>query len=194
MRVIRYIIFVLVIIGLIWLIVLLFQSIFSRPEGPSTVQTDIPELSTYADGGATSSMTIQGPINANSDHYAVRITVDRTQSKIEVMTGYNSQVTAQQAYANSSEGYRQFLSALDRLDFTKGNDDPELQNSAGACPFGKRYIYTLGTSSEQVVNLWTTSCSPAGGTLEGNRSQIRNLFLAQIPREDLRDITRGLSL
>lgn len=195
MRAIRYIIFILVVIGLIWLIVLLFQSIFSRPSDSVTPDiTTTPALSTFADTDAKTTMFVDGPINAEQEHYAVRITVERTQAKMEVISGYNNRVIAQQVFPNTAASYNQFLSALDRLDFTKGITDPELQDSAGACAFGNRYTYTLQTSSETIVNLWTTSCRQVSGTFQGESSKVRKLFLEQIPRDDRRDLTRGIQL
>lgn len=194
MRAIRYIIFILVVIGLIWLIVLLFQSIFSNSNDTVTTQPDIPELSTYADTSAVATLFIDGPIVANQEHKSVRISVDRNQSRIEVISGYDNNVISQQAFASTEASYKQFLSALDRLSFTQGDTDLDKQTPDGSCPFGRRYTYTLKSASESVVNFWTTSCSPKGGTYQGEHSATKKLFLAQIPRVELREITNGISL
>lgn len=193
MRAARFGIFILVLLGLVLLVILLFRSVFNT-NNSTTNPRDIPALATYADTNAQASMVVDGPIVSAQEHTAVRITVDRTQSLIEVMRGYDGQVVAQQAFPGSEAAYLQFLSALDRLGFTKGNADPKLQDSAGSCPFGNTYTYRLTNGSDEIVNYWTTSCSGGGGTYQGSRSETHQLFLRQIPPADLTRLTRNVAI
>ena len=193
MRAARIIIFILVVVGLIWLVVLLFQNILSS--GNSTVNPNTKlSLESYASTNVVAAVYIDGPVVANQDHNAVRISIDRNQSSIEVITGYDGQVVAQQVFPNSQASYLEFLSALSRAKFTKGNSDPSLQNDKGACPFGNRYIYTLTDGSKEILHYWTTSCSGGGGTYGGNASLTRELFIRQIPDRSLSSITKDIQL
>lgn len=193
MRAIRTIIFLLVVVGLIWLIVLLFQNVFSNSNSTVAPTTKL-SLVSYADTDAAATMYIDGPVVVNQDHNAVRITVDRNQSMLEVIKGYDNQVVAQQAFANTHASYVEFLSALDKLGYTKGKDDPALRNDKGSCPFGNRYIYTLSENTKELIHYWTTSCSGGGGTYGGSVSQTRLLFLRQIPDRVLSDLTKNVAL
>ncbi len=196
MRFIRVIIFVLVLAGLIWLLVAMFQLVFSGSNNTSTPEQvdQVPALSTYADTSAKTSMFIDGPIVVNKEHTSVRITVDRNQSFIEVMKGYDNRVVAQQAFANNEAGYTQFLGALDRLGFASVDTDQALKDSIGSCPYGNRYNYTLSTGTKSIIDTWATSCSTREGNYLGEHTQTKRLFLAQIPRDVLYDMTRGISL
>lgn len=194
MRVTRIIIFLLVMTGLIWLVVLLFQNVFSSNNNDTTTPKVALSFVSYANTDAAAVMFIDGPVVVNQDHNAVRITVDRNQSMIEVIKGYDNQVVAQQAFANTQASYVEFLSALDRLGYTKGKDDPALQNDKGSCPFGNRYIYTLSENTKELIHHWTTSCSGGGGTYNGVASQTRLLFLRQVPVRVLNDLAKNVTL
>ena len=193
MRAARILIFLLVAAGLIWLVVVLFQNVFSGNTSTANPNTKL-SLASYASTDVVATVYIDGPVVANQDHNAVRITVDRNQSAIEVIKGYDDQVVAQQVFPNSQASYLEFLSALNRASFTKGKSDPALQNDKGACPFGNRYIYTLSDGSKEILHYWTTNCSGGGGTYSGNASLTRELFIRQIPDRPLSLITKDIEL
>ena len=193
MRAARILIFILVVVGLVWLVVLLFQNVFSSNTSTANPNTKL-SLESYANTDVVATVYIDGPVVANQDHNAVRITVDRNQSAIEVIKGYDDQVVAQQVFPNSQASYLEFLSALSRANFAKGKTDPALQNDKGACPFGNRYIYTLSDGSREILHYWTTSCSGGGGTYGGNASLTRELFIRQIPDRALSTITKDVRL
>ncbi len=193
MRAARILIFLLVVAGLIWLVVVLFQNVFSGNTSTANPNTKL-SLASYASTDVVATVYIDGPVVANQDHNAVRITVDRNQSAIEVIKGYDDQVVAQQVFPSSQASYLEFLSALNRANFTKGKSDPALQNDKGACPFGNRYIYTLSDGSKEILHYWTTNCSGGGGTYNGNASLTRELFIRQIPDRQLSLITKDIEL
>lgn len=193
MRAARILIFILVVVGLLWLVVVLFQNVFSSSTSTTNPNTKL-SLESYASTNIVAAVYIDGPVVANQDHNAVRITVDRTQTAIEVIKGYDDQVVSQQVFPNSQASYLEFLSALNRANFLKGKTDPALQNDKGACPFGNRYIYTLTDGSKEILHYWTTNCSGGGGTYGGNASLTRELFIRQIPDRDLYTITKDIQL
>ncbi len=193
MRAVRIIIFLLVLTGLIWLVVVLFQNVLSNGNNTANPATKL-SLQSYAGTNAVASMYIDGPVVANQDHNAVRITVDRNQSSIEIIKGYDDQVVALQVFPNTQASYLEFLSALDEAGYTNGKSDPALQNDKGVCPFGNRYIYTLTDGSKEILHYWTTNCSGVSGTYSGKAALTRQLFLRQIPENALSTLTKDVAL
>jgi hypothetical protein len=188
MKAIRSIIFILVCVGLIWLFVLLIANAFRGSN--STTPQPTEDLASYSTTDAVTEMYVDGPIIINQDHNAIRITVDRQESKIETLIGYDGQVLESRSYPNTAESYRSFLSALDVLGFGRGgvkNNDPL---EAGTCPSGSRYVFRLMNGSD-VRRSWTTSCG--GGNYAGRSSQTRSLFIKQIPEKDYSELTRSLN-
>ncbi len=193
MRAIRILIFLLVVAGLIWLVVVLFQNVLSNGNNATSPEAKL-SLESYAGTNVAATMYMDGPVVANQDHNAVRITVDRNQSSIEVIKGYDDQVVSQQVFPNTQASYLEFLSALGGVGFTKGNSDPALQNDKGVCPFGNRYIYTLTDGTKEILHYWTTNCSGSGGSYGGKAALTRQLFIRQIPDQVLNSITKNISL
>lgn len=171
-------------IGFGLIIVFLFIIIFMIARGgggnnkvPETQRT----LSSYAnDNAATVTETIVGPIVADQEHSQVRISVTNQAATVEVLQGFNGTVVSSRSYNNNTASYREFLEALDRAGFTKGNTDKELANDQGFCPTGNRFIYTLTDGSTNVQRFWATSC---GGTktYRGSLGLTQTLFQRQIP-------------
>lgn len=194
MKIARILIFLLVMLGMVWLVILLFQRVFLGGSGQTAKPRQNLSLVSYANTDAVTSLYIGGPIVVDQNFTAYRIAVDKNQSTIEVMRGYDQQVVAQQAFTNNTAGYQAFLSALNRVGFTKGRINPELQDYGGSCPFGNRYVFTLTDGQEQIINFWTTNCSGGGGTYQGHSLQTRRLFLNQIPNDTLTQLRRAYPL
>lgn len=189
MRAIRTAVFLLICIGLIWAIVALVVRGFRS--GNTTTTTTKP-LTSYAQTDAQAQLVIDGPIVQATEHNSVRITVSRSQTQIEVLQGYDGQVLTQRAYANSENGYEDFLAALDKLGFSKSFQKGTAQTEQGVCPVGTRYVYTLDDTSKQIGRAWSSTCS--GGTMSNTRTQIRTLFVKQIPEKEYLELTRGLNI
>ena len=192
MRVIRAIIFILICIGLIWLGIILITRAFSGGGNKEETPVVTAKLSDLANTDAVTSMYIDGPIVANQDHVSIRISIDKNTAKIERISGYDNDVVVQQTFPNTTSSYLAFLSALDSLGFTSGNNDASMQDPAGACPFSNRYLYTVNDAGSDVYHYWTTSCG--GGTYGGQRNNTRMLFLDQIPTKNLYDISESFAL
>ena len=190
MKAIRSIIFLLVCIGLIWLFVLLITRAFT---GSNTTTTTQPteKLTSYAPTDTVTEMYVDGPIVLNQEHDAVRIAVSRSESRIEILTGYDGQVTDQRSYPNTEESYRNFLAALDVLGFTQGGVKNNEPLEDGTCPAGSRYVFKLSNGND-IRRSWATSCG--GGNYGGKAASTRALFVKQIPDKEYRDLTRNLDL
>lgn len=190
MKAVRSIIFLLVCIGLIWLFVLLIVGAF-KGSNTSTTSRPTEKLTRYATTDAVAEMYMDGPIVINEEHKAVRISVNRSESKIEIIAGYDGQVVDQRAYPNTEESYQNFLAALDTAGFTQGAAKDNEPKEQGVCPMGSRYVFRLLQGSE-TQRSWTTSCG--GGNYSGNKSLVRQLFIKQIPDKEYYELTRTLRL
>lgn len=188
-RIIRIIVFLLVVIGLIWLIILLFSKVFSGGNQNAPIVTT--KLSSYAHSGTSAEFLIDGPLVVNQNHRSMRITVEASQSKIELMSGYEGQVIRQEVFPNTQEGYLNFLKGLDTLGFTKGNKTT-LKDERGQCPLQSRYVYSLKNNGSDVLRYWSTSCGT--GSFGGKRDAVRQLFERQIPPVTYSEFTRGMNV
>lgn len=187
-RVVRLVIFILFVIGLIWLIILLFSKIFSG--GDQTAPVATTKLSSYARSGTSAELYTDGPIILNQEHRAIRITVEATQSKIELISGYDGQVIRQEVFPNTQEGYLNFLKGLDTLGFSKTNKTA-LKDERGQCPLETRYVYSLKENGTNVFRYWSTTCGT--GNFGGRGSSVRTLFQRQIPPAVYREFQRDFS-
>ncbi|PID30686.1 hypothetical protein CSA80_04515 [Candidatus Saccharibacteria bacterium] len=188
-RIIRIIIFLAVMFGFIWLIILLFSKAFSGGNNTSIVER--APLSSYARAGTEVQYTFDGRIVANQKHRSLRISVDASQSKIELMQGYDNHVIRQEVFPNTQESYLNFLNGLDTLGFSRG-DDTIKQDERGQCPLQHRYVYLLREGGTDVFRYWRTSCGT--GSFKGIANSVNVLFQRQIPpkvyNEFMRDFNR----
>ncbi len=189
MKIVRSIIFLLICAGLIWLIIVFFGKLLSS--GNKT-QLAAPKLSSYAKTDARAQLYIDGPVRVDQDHWALRITVDRTQSQIELISGYEGSVVRQEVFPNNENSYTNFLKGLEAVGFTKGSQNPALADERGRCPLRNRFVYRLEKSGTDVFRYWSTSCG--AGTFEGSPSAARQLFQRQVPVKVYNDFTRKISI
>lgn len=158
----------------------------------TTSVTPQKSLVSYATADSRVEMYVDGPIIVNQDHRAMRIVVDRTQSQIQILTGYDGQVTSQQTYPNTADSYASFLASLDTAGFLKGSSKDNTTPEQGKCPLGSRYVFTAHSDNSLIGRNWATSCG--GGSYDGKPSLARQLFVRQVPERDYYDLTRNLSL
>ena len=164
----------------IGLIVLIFVIIF-KGGGNKTQQQQI-DLNSYANSEAIVQLTIDGPETADQTHQAVRISIGRSESRFELLKGYQGDVVKTKSYQNNQESYSVFLRALNLAGFTRGSSNPKTGDERGYCPNGERYIYELNDASDQIERYWSTSCGQ--GTYRGSSTQTLLLFQKQIPDYD----------
>lgn len=131
-----------------------------------------------------------GAINALENHRAIQIIVTPTTRTINVYTGYNGQILNTQTYSNTQNAYSDFITALGRAGFTRERRLDANISSQSVCPTGSRTHYKLFEGSDEVMNLWTASCT--SGSYAGNVSLTNSLFKSQIP--DYSKITQGVNI
>lgn len=183
----RYFLGFLISIGLIVLVIFLLFRGPSKPKVPATSKT----LDSYASTNAELSLTVDGPINAQSEHEASRITVSRNNVTFEHIKGYEGQVVDQRTYDNNTEAFENFLKALEKAEFTQGNNEKTLADERGYCATGSRYIFEMKQGEKQLERYWATSCGKPK-TYEGNVGRTIALFRAQVP--DYQTITNTFDL
>ena len=185
----RYFIGFLITIGLIILLIVL---LFTGGGGDNAKKPkNTMALSDYASTDAVARLTIDGPIVADQNHQAIRITVGQDDTTYEQIQGYQGTVVKQQSFVNNQEAYSNFLYALGHAGFTKGDNNKDLANEKGYCPTGNRYIFELIDGGNDVERYWATSCSKPK-TYKGNLSLTLTLFRAQVPNYN--DLTQKLNL
>jgi hypothetical protein len=184
--------------GILGIILIALVGIFMVTSLTRTNRSAVPSEPevVLSDFAATDSQVVYfqgGRIVAEEEHRSIRITVSAKERKIQVYKGYNGAVIESKTYANTSASYDAFLAGLQNVGFTmpreikSGPTDPE-----GACPLGRRYIFTLKNDNDIVHETWSATCRQARGDFGGRRGAVDDLFRAQIP--DYRDLTRNVRL
>ena len=171
-------VFIITAIVLIILIVSLLRGLNSTTT-PKTVLASSYNLTDSGALEASAKFTVSGPIVADEKHQSVRITIDKSSRKVEILKGYKNIVDKTQTLPNSAEAYGAFLAALKAAQFANYR-----QNNADirtSCVTGNRYNFELSAIGTKKVDSWTTSCNGKSGTFAGDASNTAQLFRAQIP-------------
>lgn len=187
----RYFIAFIITLGLLFF--LLFLLLHGGNNKPNKITTRLKPLISYSDTDAQTILTIDGPINADQIHTAVRITVEQNQVRYEQIQGYQNTVVNQLSFASNQDAYVNFLAALQHVGFTHGTVTPLLKDERGFCPLGSRYIFQLNQDGNQLIRYWATSCGgDAPKTYNGILSTTLSVFQAQVPGYP--QLTQGLGL
>lgn len=177
----RYIIGVLISIGLIILLIVLLTHHDNNGKVPLTKTP----LISYANTDTVVRETIDDTINAPQDHRITKITVGRNNTTFELIQGYGNNSLKTQLYPMTETAYAVFLRALQHAGFTLGNDSSSLRDERGYCPLGRRYIFEVQQSGSDIERYWTTSCgNNVVSTFKGNVSTVLALFQNQVPNYD----------
>jgi len=188
----RYFLGFLVSIGLIILVFILVLRGFSGGKGGQQNQNPLTD---YANTDTIVRMTVDGPIVSEQQHQAYRITVGRSETRIETLQGYEYDAIDTKTYDNNQESYANFLRAIDLAGYTKGDSeaDSQAQDERGVCANGSRFVFEVVNGTSQVQRFWATSCG-SKGTFKGNTEAVKHLFDRQIPLQDFSKETSHLNL
>ena len=184
--------YILALLGIIVVIIAAVLLIFNRGPSPDSQQGERRvTITDYIDKPSTAVYTVEGELNAEEDHRAIRISVSRNMRTIEVLSGYNKTVINTQSFPNTQAAYDEFIHGLEKAGFNR-QQEPEFKEENGVCPLGSRFAYQLREDNDDVLRLWSTSCGRNDGTMGGNATLIRQLFQKQIP--GYTTIVRGVKL
>lgn len=161
---------VALIVGVFILVLRGFSGPKAAPQAPLTDYTSTNTVMRY---------TIDGPITADEQHRAIRISVSRSESRIEVIQGYQGNVIAAKSYPSNEDAYGNFLRSLQLLGFTKGDPDENKADERGVCPTTRRFTYEIVSGATVLQHYWKGVCG--GGTFDGNATTVQTLFIQQIP-------------
>jgi hypothetical protein len=179
------IIFLLISFVLIFFVVKIFGGHPKPKPNPTPTAPVVKPLPDYADTYAEVNFTIDGRINGDDQHRAIKITVDQFQRKIDILGGYNYNVIEEHKQPNNQQAYSVFLKAINNEGFTiKRQNNTSPNSETGQCPLGIRTIYELNDSGDSLVRLWGSTCGQKVGTFGGSKTAIQTLFQAQITDYD----------
>jgi hypothetical protein len=187
----RYFLGFLVSIGLIILVFILVLRGFGGKSGPENQNP----LTDYANSDSLVRMTVDGPIVADQQHQAYRITVGRSETRIETLQGYEYDAIDTTTYNNNQESFANFLRAIDLAGYAKGtvDADSQAQDERGVCANGDRFLFEIIKGTSQIQRYWSTSCG-SNGTFKGNTDSVKHLFDRQIPPQDFTKLTTKLNI
>lgn len=138
--------------------------------------------------------TQAGRLVGEEQYKAVRVTITRTQRRVEILADYAGRVERSQEFPNSPEAFAAFTRALDNAKFGQERNVSQ-PDERGVCPLGSRFIYRLTDGGQEIMRTWSTSCSAADGPFGGRAADttlIARLFKAQIT--DYNRFTSGVKL
>lgn len=183
-------VFLLILIGLI----LIFGG-NGKKKSPAT-GTNAPVVMDLPDSAPTDAyvtMTLDGCVNGDDAHRAIKITVSRDQRVLDIIQGYSGHVIDSHSFGNNEAAYNVFLHALKNSGFMTKRKGANLSaDLTGVCPTGTRTIFALNQSVDILSQLWTTSCDSTPGTLGTDPSLLMDLFQAQIT--DYNNLTSQVNL
>lgn len=171
----RYLLGFFAVIGLV---IVVFVLILRGLSGGGDSIKDTKPLTDYTHSDVVMQYTITGPLVSDQQRYALRITVGRSENKIEALNGYHGIVFATKVYPNNSEAYGTFLRALDILGYDLGSDNPNLKDERGYCPDGNLSLFEIKEGQRNIQRFWQTTCGE--GNYRGEPS-VNDLFIKQIP-------------
>lgn len=182
--------FMVTVMIIIILLVVSLGNVNKKPQSKSKDTTN-KSLISYASSDASVRMIVDGPVSANETHYQISVMVDRNKTVYEQINGYNGRVLKSKTFHNNQNSFTDFLSALQRAGYMKGDKSQEKANYNGACGLSNRYIFSLNEGGKTIQQFWTSDCgSPK--TYLGNFYLTYELFQAQVP--DYSDLTSDINL
>lgn len=170
-------------VGILILIFLGFLLILTGGNGKKTPSNAPAPMSLpdYATTDATVSFTTNGIVNGVDVHRAIRITVGQDQRELDILQGYSGQVLSSQTFANTTDAYKAFLTAINNAGFLAKIKKPLVPDSpVGQCPTGFTYVLQLNQEGDTLSNTWGSTCGAKVGNSAALISTTQQLFQNQI--------------
>src|SRR5947208_2406252 len=108
----------LIVLGLIFVF-----SHHSSTKKPTPIVRTLPD---YADRDSTVIMKIDGVVNGEDQHSAIRVSVSRNYRTLDIIQGYSGKVVSTQTQSNTEDAYDVFLRALSTAGFTVRLKNPKV--------------------------------------------------------------------
>ncbi len=143
-----------------------------------TISQKVSKLSV---DGKKVSYTVYGRVVGEESRRAIRITVDDTERKLEVLQGYDESVISSTTTSNKSSAFEAFLLALENAGFTT-RDNSIKTDDRSLCSLGNRYVFETEFDDSTKIRTWSTSCNSKAVSFKGSRATVDTLFKAQIPK------------
>lgn len=138
-------------------------------------------------------MTVRGPLVADEQFRSYQITVDSSSRRLNTYSGYLDQTIDSIQLGNNTKAYEEFVYALNRANFMKGNElEDEKNDTRGICATGRVYEFEVLQGASAIKRLWTSTCKGSSGSLKASLSQIQKLFINQIP--DIKTVLSKIDL
>ena len=184
-RIIPVVLVVVIIIIAIAALVSLARVVFfsGSSNNTTTEQVDVSRealLNTAA--GRSVAMTVRGPIVADEKFHSYKIVISPNTRTVTTYTGYLDTVVSQETLGNNVASYEEFVHALDKANLAKGDQfTGDKNDTRGICATGNVYQYAILDGTNEVKNLWTSTCGGSKGSLDASVAQLTNLFVNQLP-------------
>jgi hypothetical protein len=159
----------------------------------TTVINQQKPMAAYAnDPTVQVAMLVDGPVNAESLHNQVLVTVTNSLTTFKVFQGYDDRIVKEKFFPMTEAGFHVFLRSLEYANFNKGRSSVALSQASGFCPTGNRYVFTYNRNGKQIERYWITNCGSDPYTFTGNSTLTQQLFVNQVPNYD--NLITGLNL
>ncbi len=181
-RIIPIALVVIIIIIAISAIVSLGQAVF-RGGGNTQPSVDVGRESLLNTGVDRSvRMTVRGPIVADENFRSYRIAVSPSSRTATTYSGYLQSTIQTKSFGNNAKAYDEFVHALDLANAMKGTAfEGDKDDTRGICATGTVYEFETVQAGQAVKRLWTSTCGGSKGSLAASTTQLKSLFVGQIP-------------
>ena len=165
-------------------LVLFARAVFGGNDNSSssTVEDSSQQKLLNTSLGRSVQMSVRGPIDSDENFQEYSIRISPQTRTFTATRGYEQTVTESKSYDNNSAAYEQFVYALSRANYMKGEQfTGEKDDTRGICATGRLYDFTVLDNGQASKHLWTSTCRGSKGSLDASVAQVKDLFTAQVP-------------
>ncbi len=128
------------------LFVVLIVGISNTNSGSGQTQkNDKPKIlaANYKDSSSSVRLTIEGPIVANEQARAIRMTITPSERRLDILRTYERVVDNSKSYQNTRAAYEAFLFSIDGFGFANEKKIRGEEDMRKVCPTGRKYSFEL---------------------------------------------------
>lgn len=177
------ILIVLIVVFTIFVLVSIGRAIFKDNGSSSSPSRYVPRndlLTTSSDRSLR--MVLRGPIVADENFRSYQIIISPKARMMTVYKGYLGEVLETLTLGNNETAYTEFVHALDKVGFGRSQAlSGAADDTRGVCATGTMSEFDIKKDDQSLYHVWTSTCSGSKGSLGINESNLRNMFLKQVP-------------